>query len=125
MTPLEEQFEILRNAVRNASRQKLADGTHLIVVKSVQLPNGWSKKSTDVKFVVPAGYPFAKLDCFWADQDLRLASGANPMNTGSNAIPHVSEPHLWFSWHVGTWNPNSDSLLTYFYVIKRRLSDPR
>jgi hypothetical protein len=65
------------------------------------------------------------LDCFWTDADLRLASGANPMNTGGNPIPHIGVPHLWFSWHVGTWNPNNDSLLTYFYVIRRRLSDPR
>jgi hypothetical protein len=125
MTPIEEQFEVLRTSVSEASLEKLPDGTHLVVVQGVRLPNGWSKKAVDVKFHVPAGYPFAKLDCFWADPDLRLASGANPMNTGSNAIPHVASPHLWFSWHVGTWNPNIDNLLTYFYVIRRRLSDPR
>ncbi|TAL07004.1 MAG: hypothetical protein EPO07_00960 [Verrucomicrobia bacterium] len=125
MTPLEEQFEVLRSYVPNATREQLADGTFLITVPAVKLPHGWSKQNVDVKFVVPAGYPFAKLDCFWTDPDLRLATGGNPTNTGSNAIPHVALPHLWFSWHVGTWNPNCDSLLTYFYVIKRRLSDPR
>lgn len=125
MTPLEEQFEVLRSSAPSASLDVLADGTHLISVQEVKLPNGWSKQAIGVKFVVPAGYPFAKLDCFWTDPDLRLASGANPMNTGTNPIPHVAAPYLWFSWHVGAWNPNTDSLLTYFYVIKRRLSDPR
>jgi hypothetical protein len=125
MTPLEQQFEVLRSSVSGATLEKLPDGTHLVAVPAVKLPNGWSKEFTAVKFIVPAGYPFAQLDCFWADSDLRLANGSPPMNSGSNAIPHVAAPHLWFSWHVSSWNPNGDNLLTYFYVIKRRLSDPR
>jgi len=125
MTPFEDQFEVLCSSEPNASYQKLPDGTYLVIVRGVSLPDGWSKKTTDVKFVVPVGYPFAKLDCFWADSDLRLATGTVPANTGANAIPHVAEPHLWFSWHVGTWNPNVDNLLTYLHVIERRFYSPR
>jgi len=54
-----------------------------------------------------------------------LADGGVPQATGANQIPHVAGPNLWFSWHVASWNPNSDGLLTYLYVIKRRLHDPR
>jgi len=125
MTPLEEQFEILRSSESNASCQKLPDGTYLIIVPGIGLPDGWSKKAVDVKFIVPVGYPFAKLDCFWTDPDLRLATGAVPMNTGFNPLPHVATPHLWFSWHVGSWNPNVDNLLTYLHIIERRLQNPR
>jgi Prokaryotic E2 family E len=125
MTPLEGQFEILSRSAPGATLQKLPDGSHLVVVPAVELPIGWSKRTVAVKFLAPVGYPFAKLDCFWTDPDLRLASGANPMNTGTNPIPHAATPHLWFSWHVGSWNPNVDNLLTYLYVIRRRLNDPR
>lgn len=125
MTPFEEQFEVLRGSEPNASYEKLPDGTFLIIVPSLSLPEGWSKKTVTVKFLVPVGYPFAKLDCFWTDPDLRLATGTMPQNTGTNQIPHLATPHLWFSWHVGTWNPNVDNLLTYLHVIERRLQNPR
>lgn len=125
MTPIEEQFEILRISEAGADRQKLPDGSHLIIVPSVALPNGWSKPAVDVRFLAPVGYPFGKPDCFWTDGDLRLASGNPPMNTGNTPIPHVGGGFLWFSWHVASWDSNVDSLLTYFFVIKRRLCDPR
>jgi hypothetical protein len=125
MTPIEEQFEILRAYEKAATLQRLPDGSHLITIDGVKLPKGWSKDVVGIKFLAPVGYPFSKLDCFWTDGDLRLANGNPPMNTGSNPIPNVGAGYLWFSWHVGSWNPNVDSLLTYLYVIKRRLSDPR
>ena len=125
MTPVEEQFEILRSYETGATLQKLPDGSHLITVGGVKLPSGWSKSTAEVRFLAPVGFPFAKPDCFWADSDLRLANGNPPQNTGGNPIPHVASSHLWFSWHVAPWNPNCDNLLTYWYVIKRRLADPR
>lgn len=125
MTPVEEQFEILRGYENGAVLQKFPDGSHLITIAGVKLPTGWSKPITTVRFLAPVGYPFSKPDCFWTDADLRLTNGNPPMNTGSNQIPHVGSPHLWFSWHVASWNPNFDNLVTYWYVIKRRLSDPR
>ena len=125
MTPIRQQFEILKNFFPTAELKDLADGSHLISVAEVELPDGWSKASVQVKFIAPVGYPLARPDCFWTDFDLRLINNCVPKNTGANAIPHVGGQHLWFSWHVGSWNPNSDSLLTYMYVIKRRLHDPK
>lgn len=125
MTPIEEQFQILLGQEHRASLQALPDGSHLVIIPDVKLPSGWSKTTVDVKFIAPVGYPFAQPDCFWADVDLRLSNGNLPMNTQQNQIPHNGSPHLWFSWHVASWNSNVDSLMTYFFVIKRRLSDPR
>jgi len=125
MTPIEEQFEILVAQEAQANFQKLPDGSHLIIIPNIKLPTGWSKTTVDVKFIAPVGYPFAKPDCFWADPDLRLANGNLPMNSQQNTIPHIGTIHLWFSWHVASWNPNVDSLITYVFVIKRRLCDPR
>jgi hypothetical protein len=125
MTPLEQQFEVLRTTHGNSELHRLPDGSHLILVPKWALPPGWSKSVVDVRFVAPVGYPMARPDCFWADADLRLANGNVPQATGNNALPHVAGQFLWFSWHVASWNPNSDNLLTYLHVIKRRLHDPR
>ena len=125
MTPTEQQFEVLRGTFPQATMQRLSDGSYLIIVPGYELPDGWSKEKVDLKFIAPVGYPLARPDCFWTDADLRLKTGGVPMNTGPNPMPYAASAHLWFSWHVATWNPNNDNLLTYFYVIKRRLHDPR
>lgn len=125
MTPIEQQIQVLQSCFPTTTSQPLGSGAYLIVIDQVELPNGWTKSSVKVKFIAPVGYPLARPDCFWADSDLRLASGAMPKNTAINQIPQIGGQHLWFSWHVASWNPNSDSLLTYLYVIKRRLQDPQ
>lgn len=126
MTLLEEQIEILRSQYPDVSVRHLPSGAALIVLPHMPLPSGWSKQATNVSFLAPVGYPHAKPDCFWADADLRLASGAPPANTGGNPIPEINEHgHLWFSWHTAQWNPNRDSLLTYVNVIKNRFRDIR
>ena len=125
MTPLEEQFELLRRSAQQATLTKLASGAAIIAVPDIELPSGWSARSTTVRFLAPTGYPFAKPDCFWVDHDLRLANGAMPASTGIQAIPETSEQLLWFSWHLGQWNPNKDTLATYFFVVKTRLQDVR
>jgi hypothetical protein len=125
MTPLEQQFEILRNCRADTTLQRLPDGSHLVIVPDVALPTGWSKPVVNVEFVAPVGYPLARPDCFWTDSDLRLCNGNVPKNTGGNPIPHIGPGHLWFSWHVASWNPNVDNLLTYLNVIKRRLQNPQ
>src|SRR6267142_1022737 len=125
MNPIEFQFEILKGYEPGALLQRLVYGSHLVSVPNVGIPLGWSKGSTEVKFIAPIGYPMARPDCFWTDYDLRLNNGNMPQNTALNQIPNVSSNHLWFSWHLSTWNPNVDNLLTYLNVIRRRLHDPR
>ena len=126
MTLLEEQIEVLRSQYPDVAVRSLPSGAALVLLPNVLLPEGWSKNSTAIRFLVPVGYPHAKPDCFWADADLRLASGDTPANTGGTAIPEINEAgHLWFSWHTARWNPNRDSLLTYVNVVKNRLRDTR
>lgn len=124
MNPVELQFNILKEYIPSATLQVLADGTYLISVPYIQLPDGWSKPSTAIHFIAPVGYPLARPDCFWADPDLLLASGSQPQNTGISSIPNLASQHLWFSWHLGSWNPNDDNLMTYINVIKNRFKQP-
>ena len=125
MTPLQEQFEILQSQYPQAIFRALPSGTALITISGFPLPDGWSPGETTVRFLAPVGYPFAKPDCFWVDQQVRLRNGAMPQSANLQAIPEVNEVHLWFSWHVGPWNPNRDNLSTYVRVIETRLKDPR
>jgi hypothetical protein len=123
--PIEDQMQQLRRVCPQALTRSLPDGTTLVTVAEVPLPTGWSQPTTVVNFVVPTGYPVAKPDCFYADVALRLANGAMPQSSGLNALPGTNESRLWFSWHVASWNPITDSLLTYLRVIQRRLAEVR
>ena len=106
--------------------QHLPSGTTLVIVPDVVLPEGWSKSSTTVRFVIPPGYPYAQLDCFWVDPDLLLATGALPQNSGPNPIPEINEPALWFSWHLSQpWDPNRDTLSSWMSVILKRMEEIR
>ena len=105
---------------------QMASGTMLVTVPDVALPKGWSKPSTTIRFLVPASYPFAQLDCFWAEADLRLASGGSPQNAAANPIPEAGQVGLWFSWHLTTpWNPNRDTLSSWMNVILERMRQIR
>lgn len=123
--PIEDQMQHLRRVCHRALTRQLPDGTTLVALADVPLPTGWNQATTTVDFVVPTGYPVAKPDCFYADGELRLANGAMPQSSGLNVLPGTGESRLWFSWHVASWNPATDSLLTYLRVIQRRLAEVR
>jgi hypothetical protein len=126
MTPIEEQFEILKAAGwPSATLVRQPDGSHIVSVKDLSLPPGWSKANSSVHFLAPVGYPLSRPDCFWADADLRLANASMPQNTGVTPVGNTGVPGLWFSYHVSAWNPNNDNLLTYLHVIKGRFKDLR
>ena len=123
MGPIDLQLDQLRTRCGQVLTQDLQATGLLVRIPEVALPAGWNKPATQVLFIAPHGYPFAKPDCFWADADLRLATGAVPKATQLNNIPGLQEQNLWFSWHVDPWNPNRDNLVTWFVLIRQRLAD--
>jgi E2/UBC family protein E len=125
MDLLSEHFERLRKQHDGATIKNRADGSALVTVPNVRLPAGWNAESTTVHFVVPVGYPAARLDCFWTDPNLRLASGMLPTNSQINASYGGPEPLLWFSYHPTSWNPLRDDLLTYLKIATTRFRDTR
>jgi hypothetical protein len=128
MTPVENQFAELKVAYPSAKLTALSSGAYLIEIDEYPLPTGWNRSSARVLFVAPPGYPGAQPDCFWVEPTrLRLANGETPQaSNDSNPIPGADgRSTTWFSWHLQSWNPNSDSLLTYMNVITQRLYPPR
>jgi len=121
MDLIDQQFDDLVELYREAKIERLADGRRLITIPGFPLPSGWNATNTTIHFNVPVGYPMARPDTFWADETLRLASGATPANTNFNTNYGGAQPKLWFSYHPQSWNPNVDDLRTYVRVIRRRL----
>src|SRR5882672_11075643 len=81
----------------------LQNGGHLIIVPSVDIGPGWTRRIADVLFVAPPGYPAANPDCFWVEPDgLRLEGGGTPQNSNdANLIPAdpvTGRKTTWFSW---------------------------
>jgi hypothetical protein len=129
LTLIEQQLERLRGLPQcaNATLKRLPSGAHLVSIPDLSMPSGWKPEKVTAHFLTPPGYPAAQPDCFWlAPAPIRLANGNLPQNSNdSNAMPEVGLMGTWFSWHLQSWNPNSDSLVTYFNVIMRRLRPPR
>lgn len=126
MSPLEIQLNQLGERFGTAQARPLASGAALVTVPDVCLPPGWTKPTSAIRFLAPAGYPLAALDCFWADEDLRLAGGRMPQNSALNAIPETTETGLWFSWHLThAWNPNHDTLSSWMNTILDRMRRPQ
>jgi hypothetical protein len=125
MTPFEQQFQELAKMFPGTIYSLNTDGSFVITVPSVKVPSGWTSKEVTVRFIAPVGYPAAKPDCFWTDPDLKLEGNRVPQSTGPTPLPNGPSPLLWFSWHVDTWSPNSDTLLTYVHVIEKRFRELR
>jgi hypothetical protein len=124
MTPIEQQLADLQTIHGGASLSpQLPTGAYLVTIPDVRLPAGWSHPVVTILFLAPPGYPSAQPDCFWVEPTgIRLAGGGTPQGTNdSNPIPSVGQRGTWFSWHIQHWNPNHDSLVTYFKVVMQRL----
>lgn len=122
---LQNQFVRLKARYEGATLEALPSGAALVTIPDFPLPPGWTASTTQVRFVVPVGYPGPFPDCFWATSGLRIANGQLPTNSSDpNPIPETVHQDLWFSWHIvdaaGNWNPSRDNLLTYTSIIALR-----
>jgi hypothetical protein len=125
----ERQFERLKERYPAASMVPLPSGSALVTIPDIALPKGWSAGKTTIHFLVPVGYPGPPPDCFWADQSLALATGAQPQASNVTTIPETNIAGRWFSWHVvnaqNNWSPNRDDLMTFVAIVLDRLRRPQ
>jgi hypothetical protein len=94
-----------------------------LLVPGVRLPPGWSLAQTALAVIVPVGFPHVGPDCFFADAELRLASGAEPAN--STMQPLQGSQYRWFSWHPASWAPGAGALGRYLRFCEARLREVR
>lgn len=124
---IDEQFAEVAARFEGATIERLPSGAALVAIPNFTLAAGWNRVETTIRFLVLANYPFANPDCFWADENLRLANGGEPQNSGSSPIPETQLGNLrWFSWHVqNNWNPSRDTLLSWIACIAQRFRNAK
>lgn len=91
-----------------------------VIIKGYPVPERiWGVSSVDLLVVAPESYPNSQMDMFWVDPPLYLEGSRAPNGTASES----KCGRMWqsFSWHVQSWNPAFDNLLTYLYVVDNRL----
>lgn len=122
MTPFEQHLQDLQKVCPGTTATRLPSGAQLVTIPDYELPEGWNRERVTILFVAPPAYPAAQPDCFWAEPGgMRLANGGTPQGSNdANPIPEIGPRGTWFSWHLQHWNPNRDSLLSYFKVIEQR-----
>jgi E2/UBC family protein E len=125
MNIIQEQLKQLIELHPASVITPLPDTSTLLAVPNVRIPPGWSKAESTIAFVIPAGFPTARPDCFWSDPALLLANGGPPANSNPQVPPGGAALMRWFSWHLQTWNPNRDTVYTYLDFCLGRLRDCR
>lgn len=98
-----------------------AEGMICILIREFLLPRKFNKAITSLLIMLPLSYPNGRPDMFWIDSDILLSNGAVPQSADLIET-HINRQWRRFSWHLSTWNPSTDNILTYLEFIKTRLS---
>lgn len=115
---LEEHISHLRSQGYNIEVKE--DSEICIIFKDYRIPsNIWNCDKTDLLVITHPTYPNAKMDMFWVDPPIALKSGAQAQAVSPET--RCGRSWLRFSWHVQTWNPAHDNLMTYLNVVDDRL----
>jgi hypothetical protein len=123
MDLLARQLAEVQRRFPEARFETTPDGQRILVVPDVPVGPGWTRPTATIRIVVPAGYPHVGLDCLYVESDLRLASGAEPVNSSIQGV--FGAEYRWFSWHVATWDPTGASLDRYVRLCEARFKEAR
>lgn len=81
----------------------------------------YNKTTIELLLRLPLSYPNGKPDMFWTDEDFRLKSGSAP-KSADQIETHLGKRRRRFSWHLSSWNPWTDNLLTFLEFVENRLA---
>jgi hypothetical protein len=103
--------------------RETADGQRWLVLERFVLGPAWTPQIASVAIRI-TGYPEAALDAFCVPGNVRLASGAQPINTNPTA---VFGGDLWlnFSYHPANWRPGRSTLRGYIGFVRQRFVEGR
>lgn len=91
-----------------------------IVFKDYSIPsNIWDCDKVDLLVITHSTYPNAKMDMFWVDPPITLKSGA--LANAVSLETKCGKNRQRFSWHINSWNPAHDNIITYLNVVNDRL----
>ena len=114
---LQEHIEKLR---RRFAVDVFGDSEICIVLRDYPIPASiWDRDKADLLVVAHPTYPNARMDMFWVDPPISLKNGNAACATSTDS--QCGRTWQRFSWHVASWNPAHDNLITYLDVVNRRL----
>lgn len=101
-----------------------ADGVANIIIVGYPIqPRHYNKNFIELLLRFPLSYPNGKPDMFWTDEDFLLKSAHVP-KSAEVFETWMGKRRRRFSWHLSSWNPAGDNLLTYLEFINNRLAKP-
>lgn len=118
---LERDIEALR--AEGQGIDVIEDGTRFYVVfKGFRLPsNRYVPQLTDLMVIADYQYPASKLDMYWTDPPVLLASGALPQ-AAEQVESYAGRRWQRWSWHYPVWDPSRHNLRTHVEVFHDRLA---
>ena len=119
---LQVDVEWLKEQGRNV--EVVEDGTRFyVILKAFQLPDSgqYLPSVTDLMIMPDYQYPMSRLDMYWTDPVVRLASGGLPRQADSMENYAGRSWQRW-SWHYDGWNPSTHNIATHIEVFMDRLA---
>ena len=119
LDPAASQLVAVQSRYPAAAFYRLPDGTRVLVVPAVPVAPGYNLATVTLRIVVPVGFPQIRLDCFYTEAHLTLASGIQPQNSGVQMLG--GDQLRWFSWHPSAWDAERDDLDHFVRFCESRL----
>ena len=101
----------------------LEDGTRFyVILRGFRLLDGrYVPPVTNLMVIADYQYPASRLDMYWTDPEVRLASGALPASANQFEVYAARRWQRW-SWHYPAWDPSKHNLRTHIEVFLDRLA---
>jgi len=123
MTPpqLAGDVDFLRQAGEDVN--VVEDGTRFyVILRSFRLRDSrYVPLATDLMVIADYQYPVSRLDMYWTDPPVHLASGALPDRADAFEVYSGRRWQRW-SWHYPAWDPSKHNLRTHIEVFRDRLA---
>jgi hypothetical protein len=97
------------------------DGSVMLVIGPVQLPQGWATPTSRIVMVVPPGYPEQRPTGFFAEPGLQLVGGTEPKSSGQTTV--AGETATSFCWNPANWDSAKDGLWKYAKLMAERFAE--
>lgn len=127
----EDDVKFLRDKYPSHVVRRVGEELH-VVLKAFRFPAAYAPREADLMLRLPAGYPNAAPDMFWTKQDVKLASGAWPVNCEHHEVPgagkgvEVYANVAWQRWsrHFGTggWIVGAHGLQSFVRAVVQELA---
>ena len=98
-----------------------ADGVANVLIINYPVRSRYNKATIELLLRFPLSYTNGKPDMFWTDEDFVLKSGGTP-KSADQFETYLGKRRRRFSWHLSSWNPGVDNLVTFLEFVENRLA---